>query len=212
MNIIIFGAPGVGKGTQSALLVEKLDMRHISTGDLFRAAMKNETPLGLKAQSYIDNGDLVPDEITIGLVDEVLQNLNDQDFILDGFPRTTPQAEALDKLLDKHHFAVDKVISLTVPKEQLVERLTGRRLCQGCGAVYHVAAKPSKEDGICDVCGNELIQRKDDQPNVVQNRLGVYEDNTRPVMDYYSNTDRMVEVDGKGSTEEVFERLQKHLK
>lgn len=212
MNVVLFGAPGAGKGTQSALLVENFDMRHISTGDLFRKHMKEETELGLKAKALIEAGNLVPDDITIGMVDDVMGNLNGQDFILDGFPRTVPQAEALDKLLEAKSLKLDKVISFAVPGADLLERLTGRRVCSGCGAVYHVEAKPPKEDGVCDLCGNDVNQRKDDSADAVSKRLEVYEDQTKPVMEFYQNTGRLVEVEGRGAANDVFERIQKHLK
>ncbi len=211
MNLILFGAPGVGKGTQSALLVEKLDMRHISTGDLFRNAIKNETELGKKAQSYMDAGNLVPDEIVIGMVEEVFENLNGQSFILDGFPRTTAQAEALEKLLDKVGISLDKVISLKVPQDELVSRLTGRRVCKGCGAVYHIESKPPKQEGVCDLCGEGVIQREDDKEEVIKTRLENYENSTRPVKEFYQNLGKFTEVDGTGSTEEVFARVQQNL-
>lgn len=212
MNIILFGAPGAGKGTQSALLVENFDMRHISTGDLFRKHIKEETELGLKAKSIMDAGNLVPDDITIGMVDDVMDNLNGQEFILDGFPRTVPQAEALDQLLEEKGLHLDKVISFTVPNEELLGRLTGRRVCSGCAAVYHIDAKPTKEPGICDLCGSEVVQRKDDSAEAVSNRLEVYEQQTKPVFEYFQNTGRLVEIEGRGTTDEVFERIQKHIK
>ncbi|MBC87527.1 MAG: adenylate kinase [Bdellovibrionaceae bacterium] len=212
MNLILFGAPGVGKGTQSALLVEKLDMRHISTGDLFRNAIKNETELGKKAKEFMDAGNLVPDEVTIGLVEEVLKNLNGQSFILDGFPRTTAQADALDGLLEKIGAPLDRVISFQVPESELVSRLTGRRVCKGCGAVYHIASKPPQQDGVCDVCGKaEVVQRKDDQEDVIKVRLENYENSTRPVKEFYQNKGQFTEIDGTGSADEVFERVQKVL-
>ncbi|MEZ4873343.1 MAG: adenylate kinase [Bdellovibrionales bacterium] len=208
MNLIMFGAPGVGKGTQSALLVEKMDMRHISTGDLFRNAMKNDTELGKKAKEYMNAGNLVPDEITIAMVEEVLENLNGQSFILDGFPRTTAQAEALDKLLDKVGIKIDKVVSFNVPQEELISRLTGRRVCTGCGAVYHVATKPAKKDGICDLCGQDVVQRKDDMEDVIRVRLENYENSTRPVKEFYQEKGCFIEIDGLGSADEVFSRVQ----
>ncbi len=212
MNLILFGSPGVGKGTQSTLLVENFDMRHISTGDLFRKHIKDETLLGQKAKTLMDKGDLVPDEIVIGMVDDVLKNLNGQSFILDGFPRTVPQAESLGGILKKHGLEVKKVISFQVPEEELIVRLTGRRVCGGCGAVYHIQAKPTKVDGVCDVCGNDVSQRKDDSMDVVKKRLEVYETSTQPVKEFYEELGQLIEVDGTGKTREVFERVQKHIK
>lgn len=211
MNILLFGAPGVGKGTQSALLVEKLDMRHISTGDLFRIAIKNETPLGLEAKQYMDKGALVPDSVTIGMVQEVLENLHGQNFILDGFPRTQPQAVALDELLSAMGMSLDKVISLAVPEGELLARLTGRRVCKSCGAVYHIQTKPTKIDGVCDVCNGSVEQRADDQEAAIKKRLAVYSESTKPVMDFYKEKEKLIEVDGMGPTEEVFKRVKQVL-
>ncbi len=187
MNIILFGAPGVGKGTQSSLLIDKLDMRHISTGDLFRYAIKNKTSLGLEAQTYIDEGKLVPDSIVIGMVEEVFEKLNGQNFILDGFPRTGTQAEALENLLNMFKLEIGKVISLKVPESVLMKRLTGRRVCKSCGAVFHVDSKPTKEEGKCDSCGGEVIQRSDDKEDVIAQRLQEYEKNTKPVKEFYKS-------------------------
>ena len=180
MSIILFGAPGAGKGTQSALLVEKLGMTQISTGDLFRAAIKNKTELGVKAQSYMDQGQLVPDSIVIGMVEEVLKS-GVKNFILDGFPRTVPQAEALDELLKKLNLSISKAIFLEVPKAALMSRLTGRRVCKNCGAVFHIVNKPSKVEGICDNCGGQVVQRSDDKTEVIEARLKSYEEYTSPL-------------------------------
>src|SRR6185312_9322053 len=171
MNIVLFGAPGAGKGTQSALLVERMGMEQISTGDLFRAAIKNKTELGLKAKSYMDKGELVPDAIVIGMVDEVLARLGKNLFILDGFPRTVAQAEALRTILARRAMEIGKAVFLEVPKEELLGRLTGRRVCKSCGAVYHIDSKPPKVAGVCDVCGGEVVQRNDDKEDVIATRL-----------------------------------------
>lgn len=208
MSIILFGAPGAGKGTQSALLVEKLGMTQISTGDLFRAAIKNKTELGVKAQSYMDKGQLVPDSIVIGMVEEVLKS-GVKNFILDGFPRTVPQAEALDELLKKLHLSVSKAIFLEVPREELMSRLTGRRVCKNCGAVYHIVNKPSKTEGICDNCGGQVVQRNDDKTEVVGARLDVYDQYTSPLKDYYTKAHKYVEVNGNRDTEAVFSDIKK---
>ncbi|MCH2533570.1 MAG: adenylate kinase [Bdellovibrionales bacterium] len=208
MNLLLFGPPGAGKGTQSTFLVEKLDMRHISTGDLFRSAMKNNTELGQKAKQYMDKGQLVPDEIVIGMVEEKLKSLSGQSFILDGFPRTEPQAQALDKLLDQLNLKLDWVVSLSVPDETLISRLTGRRVCKACGAVYHTDSKPTQKEGVCDVCGGEVIQRADDKEEVIKDRLEVYRKNTAPLIDYYQAQNKLLDIDGTGATEAVFERIK----
>ena len=208
MNLLLFGPPGAGKGTQSTFLVEKLDMRHISTGDLFRSAMKNNTELGQKAKQYMDKGQLVPDEIVIGMVEEKLKSLSGQSFILDGFPRTEPQAQALDKLLDQLNLKLDWVVSISVPDETLISRLTGRRVCKACGAVYHTDSKPTQKEGVCDVCGGEVIQRADDKEEVIKDRLEVYRKNTAPLIDYYQAQNKLLDIDGTGATEAVFERIK----
>jgi adenylate kinase len=207
LNIILFGPPGAGKGTQSSLLVEKKSMAHISTGDLFREAIKKQTPLGLQAKSYLDSGALVPDEITIGMVEEVLNKLGGRNFILDGFPRTIPQAEALEKLLKKHGLEIGKSVFIEVPRADLMRRLTGRRVCQNCGTVYHVETKPTKAGGVCDACGGQVVQRKDDHEDVIGNRLEAYDRSTSPLKDYFRKTGLLAEVNGVGSTDEVFSRL-----
>lgn len=211
MNIILFGPPGAGKGTQSALLVERNKMKHISTGDLFREAVKNQTALGVKAKSYMDAGQLVPDEVVIGMVEEVLQGLKSQSFILDGFPRTVPQAEALEKLLERYEMKIGRAVFLEVPRSALLSRLTGRRVCLSCGAVYHVESKPPKADGICDVCGGQVVQRKDDQEEVISTRLEAYDKSTSPLKAYFADKGSLAEVEGTGTTEEVYDRLMAQL-
>lgn len=209
MNLILFGPPGAGKGTQSEILIERFGMQHISTGNLFREAIKKGTPLGQQAKAILDAGNLVPDSVTIGLVEEVLGKLGGKGFILDGFPRNVVQAEALGHMLKKLGLKLDHAIFLNVPLDMLLSRLTGRRVCKSCGAVYHVATKPPKQEGICDSCGGSVIQRPDDQEDVIRNRLETYEANTRPLKDYYKAGGPFVEVDGTGSTDEVFGRLSK---
>jgi adenylate kinase len=211
LNIILFGPPGAGKGTQSALLVERNKMRHISTGDLFREAVKSKTALGVKAKSFMDAGQLVPDEIVIGMVDEVLVGLKGQSFILDGFPRTTPQAEALERLLDGHQLKIGKAVFLEVPRGDLLARLTGRRVCTACGAVFHKDTKPPKVDGVCDVCGGAVVQRKDDQEEVIRTRLEAYDTSTSPLKKYFNEKGLLAEVKGSGSTEEVYGQLKNQL-
>ncbi|MFN7454755.1 MAG: adenylate kinase [Pseudobdellovibrionaceae bacterium] len=211
MNIILFGAPGAGKGTQSAMLMEKLGMVQISTGDLFRSAIKNSTELGLAAKSYMDRGDLVPDSIVIGMVEEVLKGLKGKSFILDGFPRTVAQAEALGKMLQVNNLSIGKAIFLEVPKEELLERLTGRRVCQSCGAVYHIHSKPPKEAGVCDQCSGQVVQRNDDKEDVIATRLKTYEENTLPLRGYYRDNGKYVEVSGNRESGQVFEAIRSLL-
>ena len=212
MNIILFGAPGAGKGTQSALLVERLNMRHISTGDLFRAHVKQATSLGVAAKSYMDAGKLVPDEIVLGMVEDVLKELGSQSFILDGFPRTAPQADALEAMLENYSLKIGKALFLEVPKESLMARLTGRRVCSSCGASYHVEAKPPARAGICDLCGGTVEQRKDDQEAVIRTRLDAYESSTAPLKAYFASKGQFVSVAGTGDTEGVYQRLVVNLK
>jgi len=206
--LLIFGPPGAGKGTQSALLVEKKGFLHLSTGDLFREAIKNETPLGLKAKSFMDKGQLVPDDVTIGLVEEKMADVGNQDVILDGFPRTTPQADALEALLTKMDKKIDKAVFVEMPEGMLVERLSGRRVCKDCGASYHIKFKPPVDDGVCDNCQGELKQRSDDTEGAIQTRLKAYSDSTAPLIEYYKEKGLFVSVDGVGSTEEVFSKLE----
>lgn len=208
MHYILVGLPGAGKGTQAVNLVDKYQIPHISTGDMFRAALKNETPLGLEAKKYMDRGELVPDEVTIGIVRERLQEDDCQKgFLLDGFPRTTPQAKALDGILESLNLSLDGVISIEVPEEELLKRLSGRRVCKSCGATFHVIYNPSNEEGICDACGASLIQREDDKEETIKNRLEVNRDNTQILKDYYAEANLLKEVDGTGEFEDVFERI-----
>ena len=211
MNIILFGPPGAGKGTQSALLVEHLNMLQISTGDLFRTAMKNDSELGKKAKAYVNDGQLVPDEIVIGLVDEVLKTLGGKSFILDGFPRTVPQAKALEKQVSAYDLVIERALFLEVPRADLLMRLAGRRVCKACGTTFHVDSRASKVPGMCDVCGGEVEQRKDDREDVVQTRLQAYEKSTSPLRDHYRDTGIYCEVNGVGGAEEVFARLKECL-
>ena len=208
MNILLFGPPGAGKGTQSALLVEKMGYLHISTGDLFRAAIKNQTALGKEAKSYMDNGQLVPDSVTIGMVDEKLKSIGDQKFILDGFPRTVPQGDALDSLLKKASKKIDKAIFLEVPRDQIVKRLSGRRMTADGKNVYHIEFSPPKQPGVCDITGEKLIQRDDDKEEVIQARLAAYDKSTSPLKDYYRAKGSLQIVDGTGAAENVLSRIQ----
>jgi len=211
LNILLFGPPGAGKGTQSSLLIERKGMKHISTGDLFRAAIKNKTPLGLKVKEVLDRGQLVSDDLTVSLVEEALASLGGKSFILDGFPRTVAQADALAGLLKRRNLSLDRVISLKVPNELLMGRLTGRRVCKNCGTTYHVDAKPPKVDGVCDVCGGEVVQRADDRPEAISTRLEAYDSSTRPLKAYYEERKLLREIDGTGETEDVFKRVLKEL-
>ena len=211
MNIVLFGPPGAGKGTQSALLIERKKMRHISTGDLLREAFKNQTPLGIKAKSIMDKGELVPDDVVIGIVEDVMRGLKGQSVIFDGFPRNVAQAGALDELLKRLGTKIGKAIFLEVPRKDLLRRLTGRRVCTNCGAVYHVDSLPPKKEGICDVCGSQVVQRKDDNETVIGTRLEAYDKSTSPLKGYFGERKILTEVDGVGDTEEVFSRLAAHL-
>lgn len=207
MNLLIFGAPGSGKGTQSALLVDKKGYKQISSGDLFRNAIKAQTPLGLEAKSYMDKGNLVPDGLTINLIKEVLTANQDKKFILDGFPRTIKQAEALNDLLKGLNRSLGIALFLEVPKENLKSRLIGRRVCKNCGATYHVDSFPTKVAGKCDNCGGEVVQRPDDMEDVIAKRLDVYEVNTAPLKDFYKRMGLFKSIDGLGSQEEIYKRI-----
>lgn len=205
MNIIMLGAPGAGKGTQAKKIAAKYDIPHISTGDIFRANIKNGTELGNKAKTYMDQGLLVPDELVVDLVvDRVQRDDCKNGYVLDGFPRTIPQAEALDKALATLGDKVDYAIDVNVPDENIVNRMGGRRACVGCGATYHLVYAPTKTEGICDVCGKELILRDDDKPETVQKRLNVYHEQTQPLIDYYTNAGILKTVDGTVDINDVF--------
>ena len=205
MKIIMLGAPGAGKGTQAKKIAAKYGIPHISTGDIFRANIKNGTELGKKAKTYMDQGLLVPDELVVDLVvDRVNQEDCENGYVLDGFPRTIPQAEALDKALAAQGQKMDYAIDVDVPDENIVRRMGGRRACVGCGATYHLEYAPTRQEGICDVCGGELILRDDDKPETVQKRLGVYHDQTQPLIDYYNKKGILKEVDGTVDMNDVF--------
>ena len=205
MKIIMLGAPGAGKGTQAKKIAAKYDIPHISTGDIFRANIKNGTELGNKAKTYMDQGLLVPDELVVDLVvDRVQQDDCKNGYVLDGFPRTIPQAEALDKALAALGDKVDYAIDVNVPDENIVNRMGGRRACVGCGATYHLVYAPTKTEGICDVCGKELILRDDDKPETVQKRLNVYDEQTQPLIDYYTKAGILKTVDGTVDINDVF--------
>ncbi len=208
MKIIMLGAPGAGKGTQAKKIAAKYEIPHISTGDIFRANIKNGTELGKKAKTYMDQGLLVPDELVVDLVvDRVNQEDCKNGYVLDGFPRTIPQAEALDKALAELEQKVDYAIDVDVPDANIVERMGGRRACVGCGATYHLVYAPTKEEGICDVCGKELILRDDDKPETVTKRLNVYHEQTQPLIDYYTNAGILKTVDGTIDINDVFQAI-----
>ena len=205
MKIIMLGAPGAGKGTQAKKIAAKYDIPHISTGDIFRANIKNGTELGNKAKTYMDQGLLVPDELVVDLVvDRVQQDDCKNGYVLDGFPRTIPQAECLTDALNKLGSQIDYAIDVDVPDENIVNRMGGRRACVGCGATYHLVYAPTKTEGICDVCGKELILRDDDKPETVQKRLNVYHEQTQPLIDYYTKAGILKTVDGTVDINDVF--------
>lgn len=209
MKLLIMGRPGAGKGTQAANIKEYYNIPHISTGDMFRAAIKNETKLGLLAKSYMDKGALVPDDVTIGIVKErLLEDDCKKGFLLDGFPRTILQAEALDEFLKENGVKLDAVLDVNVKPEILVRRMVGRRVCKTCGATYHVEFNAPKKDGICDNCGSPLIQRPDDTEATAKNRLEVYDNNTAPLLAYYKNQNILKTVDGDQPLEKVFEDIK----
>lgn len=213
MNIILVGPPGAGKGTQAVKIAKELDLPHISTGDIFRQAVSEGTPLGLKAKSFMDQGELVPDEVVIGIVEERLKQEDAlRGFILDGFPRTLPQARALDEALAKDNRGIDLAIEINVNEDELVTRLAGRRVCRNCGTPYHVKFNPPKNDSVCDVCGGEVYQRADDEETTIRNRLNVYKDQTEPLIAYYDDRGSLARIDGAKPVDEVTEDMTKAIK
>lgn len=205
MKIIMLGAPGAGKGTQAKMIADKYKVPHISTGDIFRANIQEGTVLGMEAKSYMDKGLLVPDELTVKiLLDRVAKDDCENGYVLDGFPRTIPQAEVLDEALVKLDSKIDFAINVDVPDENIVNRMSGRRACKACGATYHIVHIPSKEEGICDRCGKELMLRDDDKAETVKNRLNVYHDQTQPLIDFYKAKGVLKEVDGTKDMKDVF--------
>ncbi|WP_026508422.1 adenylate kinase [Butyrivibrio sp. MC2013] len=212
MKIIMLGAPGAGKGTQAQMICDKFNIPHISTGDLFRANIKNGTELGKRAKEYMDKGQLVPDELTVELLlDRVANEDCKNGYVLDGFPRTIPQADVLDAKLTELGDKVDFAINVEVPDENIIRRMSGRRACLKCGATYHIEHIPPKTEGICDKCGSELVQRDDDKPETVQNRLKVYHDQTQPLIDYYGKKNILKSVDGTKDMNDVFADIVKIL-
>lgn len=213
MNLVLMGLPGAGKGTQADQIVKKYNIPHISTGDMFRAAIEEGTELGIKAKSYMDQGALVPDEVTIGIVRERLAKPDcEEGFLLDGFPRTVPQAEALEEILSGISKKMDFVFNIQVNQDILMERLTGRRICKNCGATFHLVFNPPAKDGVCDRCDGELYQRADDNADTVQNRLEVNMEQTQPLLDYYSEKGYLKNIDGQQDIKEVFSDIDLLLK
>lgn len=212
MKIIMLGAPGAGKGTQAKKIAEKYQIPHISTGDIFRANIKGGTELGMKAKAYMDQGGLVPDDVTIGML---LDRIHEADcangYVLDGFPRTIPQAESLTKALGEMGESMDYAIDVDVPDENIINRMAGRRACLACGATYHIVYNPPKQEGVCDVCGEKLVLRDDDKPETVQKRLGVYHEQTQPLIEYYGKAGILVTVDGTKDLNEVFKDIVRVL-
>lgn len=205
MKIIMLGAPGAGKGTQAKMIAEKYSVPHISTGDIFRANIKNGTQLGMEAKKYMDQGLLVPDELTVKiLLDRVAQTDCEGGYVLDGFPRTIPQAQVLDRALEELGDQIDFAINVDVPDENIIKRMGGRRACLSCGATYHIEHIPPKKEGICDACGKELVLRDDDKPETVKNRLAVYHQQTQPLIDFYQAKGVLKTVDGTVDMKDVF--------
>lgn len=208
MKIIMLGAPGAGKGTQAKRIAEKWQIPHISTGDIFRMNIKNGTELGMEAKKYMDQGLLVPDELVVKiLLDRVAQSDCKNGYVLDGFPRTIPQAEVLDAELEKLGEKIDYAIDVDVPDENIINRMSGRRACVSCGATYHITYAPTEKEGVCDKCGSELILRDDDKPETVQKRLGVYHQQTQPLIEYYTAKNILKSVDGTKDMEDVFQSI-----
>lgn len=212
MIIILFGAPGVGKGTQAKLLQERRNWFHLSTGDLLRAAIRDQTPLGKSAKTYMDKGELVPDDVVIGLVEEKIADKSaPEGFILDGFPRTQAQARALDDMLAAHGKSISSVINLIVPENMIVHRITQRRVCPSCGASYNLEANPPKNGINCDACGTVVTLREDDREETIRKRLKVYEDKTAPLISYYTMTGKLTDLDAVGEIEDIYKRLGNHV-
>ncbi|MCG0276116.1 MAG: adenylate kinase [Thermosediminibacteraceae bacterium] len=213
MRIVLMGPPGAGKGTQAKKLAEFFGVPQIATGDILRAAVQEGTPLGKKAKEYMDKGLLVPDDVMTGIVKERLQEKNTENgFILDGFPRTIPQAESLEKILEEMGVKLDAVVNIVVPRQELIERFAGRRVCEVCGSTYHIKYNPPQKEGICDKCGGKLITRADDDVRTVEKRIDVYERETKPLVDYYQRKNMLVNIDGNRPIETVFEDIKSRLR
>lgn len=213
MRIVLLGPPGAGKGTQAKKIAGEFGVPHISTGDMFRKAVAEKTPMGIKADEFMKKGLLVPDEIVVGIVDERLRLPDCQKgFILDGFPRTVAQAESLEEILSKQGLKLDAAVNFEVPQEELIERFTGRRVCESCGASYHIKYNPPKEAGICDKCGSKVVTRPDDRIETVTERLKVYEEQSRPLVQFYKDKGLLIDIDGTKSIDEVFEKIVSRLR
>lgn len=213
MNIVLIGAPGAGKGTQAEIIAKEIKVPHISTGDIFRQAVAKGTELGLKAKDYMSKGELVPDEVVIGIVVQRLEQGDvENGFVLDGFPRTIQQAETLDSNLQKKGMVIDKVIEISVDSKELASRLTGRRVCKNCRTNYHIIYNPSKEGAKCDKCGGEIFQRDDDKEATVLQRLGIYNAQTQPLITYYRNKGLLTEIDGSQKIEQVTKLIRGSIK
>ncbi|HHY39817.1 MAG TPA: adenylate kinase [Syntrophaceticus sp.] len=213
MNILIMGPPGAGKGTQASRITSFFEIPHISTGDMFRAEIKQASELGKRIKSYLDTGQLVPDEVTVEVIKKRLQQADTQKgFLLDGFPRTIPQAEALDGILKEMGRSLDLVINIKVDPQVLLDRMTGRRVCQKCGATYHVVNQPPRVEGVCDLCEGELYQRSDDTVETVSNRLDVYQKQTAPLLEYYQQRGIVAEVNGEQSIDDVFKEIEQLIR
>lgn len=212
MKIIMLGAPGAGKGTQAKKIADKYQVPHISTGDIFRANIKEGTELGKKAKAYMDQGLLVPDELTLELVMDRFTNPDCANgYVLDGFPRTIPQAEALTAALEKKGDAIDYAVNVEVPDDSIISRMSGRRACLACGSTYHIVYAPTKTEGVCDRCGEQLVLRDDDKPETVKKRLDVYHSQTQPLIEYYTEQGKLAEVDGTQDVDAVFDAIVKIL-
>jgi adenylate kinase len=213
LKIVLLGPPGAGKGTQAKLISEKYSIPHISTGDIFRKNISEKTKLGVEAKRYMDNGQLVPDQVTIDIVkDRLSKNDCKEGFLLDGFPRTVKQAEALDEFLNENHNKIDAALLIDVEEKFILERMTGRRVCPSCGASYHIRFNPPKVEGKCDACDSDLIQRKDDTEATVKERLDVYNQQTQPLVDYYKNQNALLKVEGTKEINQVFDEICDALK
>ncbi len=211
-RFILLGPPGAGKGTQSVMIAEQYNIPHISTGDILRANVKAETPLGVLAKGYMDRGELVPDSLIMDLVKDRLAEPDcEKGFLFDGFPRTVPQAEALDAILADAGIELDAVIDIRVDEDELLKRMTGRRVCRQCGAPYHIVNMPPKKEGVCDLCGGEVYQRADDTEETVKNRFKVYNEQTLPLTDYYAKTGKLVPIESAGGPKDVFEAIIREL-
>ena len=208
MRLVLLGPPGAGKGTQARMLSERIHTPQVSSGDLLREAVRDKTPIGIQAKSYMDKGSLVPDELVLKLIEARLNQADAKPgFILDGFPRSVPQAEALGEMLDRRHESISKVIAINVPDDEIVKRISGRRTCRNCNEMYHVIFDPPLNAGICNKCGGELYQREDDHEDTVRMRLQVYNNETRPLLEFYGRTGLLSQINGVGRLEEIMDRL-----